>query len=752
MAADWTIGFATYQDFHGANFTMQSLLLHHPEVAERCEFVVVDQTDPKHPHARDLMAFVNHVNGSGVRARYSSMTDPKGTSPPRQQVFEQATTPHVMCIDGHVLFHPGSIKALTGWFDENPRSKDLLHGLLMLDDRKNYYSHMEPLWREQMLGIWGVMWKCKSCDRKFDVMHGDREGGGSRALFFQSPVKSRFFNENQPYMKCACGQQMPDLWFEGHEAHLLQEGFIKIGDDPNEPPFEIPAHGLGMFACRKEMWEKVGGFNRFFRGFGGEECYIHQKFRNKGSKVWVHPQIRWWHRFGRPDGAPYRLAQLDKVRNYVLGHLEMGEHTELVWKHWGGGYKLNDPITRQQFENIVRMAKKQEYPKGGFDIHEGPNSGSRRVVNPANPSSRKSQGVRIVPTLDEMYESLKSTPRDLDQHLEVLKSFAVDSTHATELSSRKESTIALLAAHPKRVVSFNMEKTDPLFMSYHEAFDTHERDSGDKRTFTSTHSNLEDIVWKDFEETDFVFINTPHERHNADYLTPLLRNLSGKVRKHIAVHDTSGNGEIGDNGREGLNESLRQFLKDNPDWFVAFFNPNQYGLTVLSNQEKFRPPKPIQAWPHGPGTELKAILASLGIQPSVSCDCNAKARQMDAWGPEGCRKNFDIIVKWMQEGAPNWGWLAYLSAAANAVATGLAFKINPTDPFPGIVEQAIKRAEEKEGVESPAVTPKTKKKKWIKGPEEKKPVKKDQENPYDSDVVETPKQAKKAAKKSRGKK
>jgi len=95
----------------------------------------------------------------------------------------------------------------------------------------------------------------------------------------------------------------------------------------------------------------------------------------------------------------------------------------------------------------------------------------------------------------------------------------------------------------------------------------------------------------------------------------------------------------------------------------------------------------------GPGTELKKILATLGITHQPGCDCNAKAVQMDQWGVAGCRENFDKIVGWMRDGATRWGWSARLLAGAKAVTSGLAREINWVDPFPSLIQLAIERAE-----------------------------------------------------------
>ena len=68
------------------------------------------------------------------------------------------------------------------------------------------------------------------------------------------------------------------------------------------PPFEIPMQGMGAFACRREAWP---GFNPRFGGFGGEEGYIHEKFRQAGGRTLCLLFPRWAHRFGRPAGVPY---------------------------------------------------------------------------------------------------------------------------------------------------------------------------------------------------------------------------------------------------------------------------------------------------------------------------------------------------------------------------------------------------------------------------------------------------------------
>lgn len=113
-------------------------------------------------------------------------------------------------------------------------------------------------------------------------------------------------------------------------------GTDERGRDPTNPPFEIPAQGLGVFCSRREDWL---GFHPQARGFGGEECYIHEKYRKAGRTTYCVPGLRWIHRFYRPHGVPYPLTQWHKVRNYVLEHLELGLPLDRIYRH----FVLGDP-------------------------------------------------------------------------------------------------------------------------------------------------------------------------------------------------------------------------------------------------------------------------------------------------------------------------------------------------------------------------------------------------------------------------
>ncbi len=140
------------------------------------------------------------------------------------------------------------------------------------------------------------------------------------------------------------------------------------GEDAEGEPFEIPMQGLGVFSCRKAVWP---GFHPQFRGFGGEEGYIHEKVRQVGGRCLCLPWLRWMHRFGRPAGVKYPLTVEDKLRNYVLGHADLGLDLAPVLAHFA------QSLSQERVQAVSEQAL--------ADLGTGPSSqGKAQVVTQTN--------------------------------------------------------------------------------------------------------------------------------------------------------------------------------------------------------------------------------------------------------------------------------------------------------------------------------------------------------------------------------
>jgi hypothetical protein len=147
-----------------------------------------------------------------------------------------------------------------------------------------------------------------------------------------------------------------------------------------------------------------------------------------------------------------------------------------------------------------------------------------------------------------------------------------------------------------------------------------------------------------------LFIDT---QHNYALKMQELNEYAPRINKYIVLRGSHANGENGEDGGPGIWPAMKEFLKANPDWFVAMHTPAQYGMTVMSRVAEERPEKPVIVWPkgHGPGTELKATLAWWGIEATPDCSCTARANRMDEEGVQWCWDNFELIMGWLEEEA-----------------------------------------------------------------------------------------------------
>lgn len=659
-----TVGMAQHTDYYGAVTTIQQLRLSNKRMSE-VEILVVDSSiGSNNPttkaHSEDLKRFLASCNQGLAGCHYVEFEESQGfgTTQPRNRVFEKAQGEFVLCMDSHIMLEPYALDRLIDYHEKNPSSGNLIQGPILHDNLSVMADEFSDEWRDEMWGIWG----------------NTRKGMANEET------------ENLPPI-------------------IRQEKTSSL------EPYEIWAMGLGLFGCRKDAWLE---FNDKFRGFGGEEWYIHEKFRQAGNKCLCLPWLRWWHRFGRPGGIYYPISMELKVRNYILGHLELGRDLEPIKKHFVDSGKLSQQtwewLVSDPENNIPTATVPQRVRRQG-ESQERPN----QAIVSIDDRPRGNQPPKGS-TLEETFEWCKNTPRDLNEHLDTLRHWASKCTHVTEFSERRESTVGFLLGRPKdysdlrnefTLVSYNTERDYLLSKNgaLHSGLEEELQelvDNGKEVTFTQTvgHSLEVPII----EETDLLFIDT---KHNGNRLSEELNKHGSKVRRAIVVHDTAGWlpmqasqgwGERGDDGGPGLNQAMRDWIEQNPEWFVAFFDPKQYGLTILSKYPEDCPQDIVHAWPpgYGPGSELKAILASVDINPSAGCDCNRKAMQMDLWGVKGCEERFDEIVGWMREGKDRWGWTDNdkWKAASKMVFKDpmLAVSLNPKDPFPGLIRASIKRA------------------------------------------------------------
>jgi SAM-dependent methyltransferase len=99
------------------------------------------------------------------------------------------------------------------------------------------------------------------------------------------------------------------------------------------------------------------------------------------------------------------------------------------------------------------------------------------------------------------------------------------------------------------------------------------------------------------------------------------------------------------------------------------------------------------------------LLSSLGIEHRDDCQCLAWAERMNAWGPAGCRQQRAAISAHMRDSARGYGWGDLTKAAAKAVTTGLALRLNPLDLYGSLLDESIRRTEAAPATPKPEAAP-----------------------------------------------
>lgn len=321
-----TIGMAHHNDFNGAYFSIQDIIKelkfnNKLELLDKIHFVVVEN-DRNSEHAAALRRFQN-ATGLGEKFKIITLENNFGTSCTRNAIIEEADTDYVLVMDCHVLLCPavGVIEGLFDLISKYPNTKNLYQGPLLYDNLISTSTHFNDVWEGEMWGQWAQSWRCSCDNHNISVVKSQDE----KCLFVDLVTQRRI--EQCPY----CWSWFPmDLSYYGHDQVLNKSGMKKL-IDCNLEQFEIFSQGLGVFFINKRHWLK---FNEHCKGFGGEECYIHTKYRHHGRKVMCLPFLKWLHRFERPDGVKYELTMENKVRNYVLELTELGLDKTAMEKHF----------------------------------------------------------------------------------------------------------------------------------------------------------------------------------------------------------------------------------------------------------------------------------------------------------------------------------------------------------------------------------------------------------------------------------
>ncbi len=524
-----TIGMPTYDDFHGCWATIMSLRLFHSDILKDTELIVVDnnpgQKDARglsvNAHSREVMNLVAWSDGkNGAQSSGSRFAS--------ASYIEQ--------------YSPvGSAAAKNRVFQEAKGEVVLCidsHIMIPSGALKKLLDYFE------------------NHPTSMDLMTGP-------LLRDDLSVYGTHFN---------------DVWSSNMRGQWASD---PRGLDPEGEPFEIQAMGCGVMCCRKEAWV---GFNPDLAGFGAEEWYIHEKFRQHGRKVICLPFLQWLHRFGCPEGKKYPLFQVNTVRNFLIGFQELGQEEEIARcrRHFVDGVQEANEL------GVLQPPCTSRIPADLFDAIAANPAAAKVMMSPQQRKNMMAGVAGSLPSasvsrsIDESNNTLCVEEHDLKAHMSKLRELASQCQHVTELGGRVNASTAILAGKPKQVVAIASNNSFEAEMSNLKVEETQLK------------ILAQDSASDDIEETDMLFIG---EAKTAAQLHEQLTRYTGKVRHWIVLHNTVtfgvwGEGHQTDKPVIGLMHSLRRWLKQNPEWSVVDQSSESGGLMVLSCKKEDKPALP----------------------------------------------------------------------------------------------------------------------------------------------------------------
>jgi predicted O-methyltransferase YrrM len=178
--------------------------------------------------------------------------------------------------------------------------------------------------------------------------------------------------------------------------------------------------------------------------------------------------------------------------------------------------------------------------------------------------------------LRAFYQHAKRETSDINEHLPMLSFLAQQCDHVTEFGVRTgTSTIAFLhglrGKHDGRLRSYDIN----------DNYRVHQTFSPLTKTDWVFEKNSTLTIPK-IDPTDLLFIDT---MHNYAQVSRELALHGDQAQQWIAFHDTETFGTVGDNGDDGINNAIDEFMDFRPEWRIVYQTERNNGLTVIEREK-----------------------------------------------------------------------------------------------------------------------------------------------------------------------
>ena len=279
------------------------------------------------------------------------------------------------------------------------------------------------------------------------------------------------------------------------------------------------------------------------------------------------------------------MNRYDKVRNYVIGHQELGLPLDEIHKRFIESKLMDERSWNYLLEDPIAHTATPCGTCGGPQPPDGA-------------------------TLDEIFAWTQTHPHNMGCHMPRFSELASKCQHVTAMVKQKEFAVTLLAGRPKVLRVYTSEPS-PI----------HERLAAVANGTDYGWKNVDWLTLDDVEETDLLVI---HSIHQADRLYAELSKFAPRVRRWILLRSTGLYAENGEGGGPVLLPAMRTFMRENPEWSVIEHNMVDCGYTILGRDPADKPKLPSlprMAWNYA-----KAIAKHQATGAKLASEAKIEAR------------------------------------------------------------------------------------------------------------------------------
>jgi hypothetical protein len=176
--------------------------------------------------------------------------------------------------------------------------------------------------------------------------------------------------------------------------------------------------------------------------------------------------------------------------------------------------------------------------------------------------------------MSEAFDILSRHPSDINEHLPMLYFLASQCDHVTEFGVRTgASTLAFLHGLQGRPATLRSYDINDNF-GVHKSLSPH-------TSVDWQFAVCSTLAISQIEPTDLLFVDT---LHRYDQVRQELALHGDAVRRWIVFHDTETFGAVGDDGGEGINRAIDEWLALRPEYRIVYRTHRNNGLTVIERE------------------------------------------------------------------------------------------------------------------------------------------------------------------------